>query len=412
MIYISLKLYEHQRIALDRLNNGSILCGDTGSGKSLTALAYYFMKENGGKFEDEYIPMNDPPQDLYIITTARKRDTLEWEGELAPFLLSSDPDLNLYNNKVVIDSWNNISKYTEVKDAFFIFDEQRVVGYGAWVKAFLKITKSNRWILLSATPGDTWMDYIPVFIANGFYKNKTEFVRRHVVFNRFTKYPKVDKYVDCGRLIKLRKMILVNMRFMKKTNHNKETILVDYDKDLYKETAKLRWNIYKEKPIRNISEFCQVMRKIVNTDKSRIEMTKSIIKDHPRSIIFYNFDYELEILRKIGEELNIKVAELNGHKHDDVPNTKEWIYLVQYSSGSEAWNCIQTDTIIFYSLNYSWRTMHQSAGRIDRINTPYSELYYYYLRSNAPIDLGIEKTLKNKKNFNEKDFVGGITFDK
>ena len=397
-------------MALDRLNNGSILCGDTGSGKSLTAIAYYFNKENGGSFEDEYIPMNDPPQDLYIITTARKRDTLEWEGELSPFLLSSDPEINMYNNKVVIDSWNNISKYTEVKDSFFIFDEQRVVGYGAWVKAFLKITKQNRWILLSATPGDTWMDYIPVFIANGFYKNKTEFVRRHVVYNRFTKYPKVDKYVDCGRLIKLRKMILVNMRFMKSTKQNKETVIVDYDKDIYKNASKLRWNVFKDKPMRNISEYCQVMRKIVNSDKSRIDKVKELIKEHPKSIIFYNFDYELEILRNLVKELGIKSAELNGHKHEDIPDTNEWVYLVQYASGSEAWNCIETDTIIFYSLNYSWRTMHQSAGRIDRLNTPFSDLYFYYLRSNAPIDLGIEKTLNNKKNFNEKDFAGGISF--
>ena len=398
-------------MALDRLNNGSILCGDTGSGKSLTALAYFFTKENDGIIEGDYIPMTNP-KDLYIITTARKRDTLEWEGELSPFLLSTNPELNLYNNKVVVDSWNNIGKYTEVKNAFFIFDEQRVVGYGAWVKAFLKITKSNNWILLSATPGDTWMDYIPVFIANGFYKNKTEFVRRHVIFNRFTRYPKVDKYVDCGRLIKLRKMILVNMRFMKNTSRIKETVIVDYDKDLYKESTKTRWNIYKDRPMRNISEYCQVMRKISNSDISRIEAVKKIIKDHPKSIIFYNFDYELEILRKIGKDLGIKVAELNGHKHEDVPNTKEWIYLVQYASGSEAWNCTETNTIIFYSLNYSWRTMHQSAGRIDRINTPYSELYYYYLRSNSPIDLSIERTLKNKKNFNEKDFAGGIKFDK
>ena len=399
-------------MALDRLNNGSILCGDTGSGKSITALAYYFVKENGGRLEPEYVPMTDPPQDLYIITTARKRDTLEWEGELAPFLLSSNPDLTPYHHKVVIDSWNNIGKYTEVKDAFFIFDEQRVIGYGAWVKAFLKITKSNRWILLSATPGDTWMDYIPVFIANGFYKNKTEFIRRHVIFNRFTKYPKVDKYVDCGRLIKLRKMILVNMRFMKKTSYNKETIFVDYDKDLYQEAVKMRWNIFKDAPMRNISEFCQVVRRIANSDISRIDAVKKLIKEHPKSIIFYNFDYELEILRKIGEDLGITVAELNGHKHEDIPDTDEWIYLVQYAAGSEAWNCTKTDTIIFYSLNYSWRTMHQSAGRIDRLNTPYSSLYYYYIRSNAPIDLGIEKTLKNKKNFNEKDFAGGISFGK
>ena len=405
-----MKLYDHQRMALDRLNNGSILCGDTGSGKSLTALAYYFSKENGGSFEDEYIPMKDPPLDLYIITTARKRDTLEWEGELAPFLLSTNPELTPYHNKVVIDSWNNIGKYTDVENAFFIFDEQRVVGYGAWVKAFLKITKSNKWILLSATPGDTWMDYIPVFIANGFYKNKTEFVRRHVVYNRFTRYPKVDKYVDCGRLIKLRKMILVNMRFMKNTSHNKETVVVGYNKKLYSETSKTRWNIFKDQPMRNISEYCQVMRKISNTDESRIEAVKKLVREHPKSIIFYNFDYELDILRKLGKDLGIKTAELNGHKHEDIPKTDEWIYLVQYASGSEAWNCTETNTIIFYSLNYSWRTMHQSAGRIDRLNTPYSDLYYYYIRSNSPIDLSIEKTLKNKKNFNEKDFAGGIDF--
>ena len=388
------------------------MCGDTGSGKSITALAYYFTKENGGKLEPEYVPMHDPPQDLYIITTARKRDTLEWEGELAPFLLSSNPDLTPYHHKVVIDSWNNIGKYVDVKDAFFIFDEQRVIGYGAWVKAFLKITKVNRWILLSATPGDTWMDYIPVFIANGFYKNKTEFIRRHVIFNRFTKYPKVDKYVDCGRLIKLRKMILVNMRFMKRTSYDKQTIFVDYNKDLYKEAAKNRWNVFKDKPMRNVSEFCHVSRRIVNTDISRIEAVKKLINEHPKSIIFYNYDYELEILRNIGKEMGIKVAELNGHKHEDIPKTNSWIYLVQYASGSEAWNCIETDTIIFYSLSYSWRTMHQAAGRIDRLNTPYSTLYYYYIRSNAPIDLGIEKTLKNKKNFNEKEFAGGISFGK
>ena len=402
-------LRTHQEEALSKMKNGCILNGGVGTGKSLTSLAYYYL-DQGGLITSEMLKPMKNPCDLYIITTARKRDTLEWEGELSPFLLSSDPEINMYNNKVVIDSWNNISKYTEVKDSFFIFDEQRVVGYGAWVKAFLKITKQNRWILLSATPGDTWMDYIPVFIANGFYKNKTEFVRRHVVYNRFTKYPKVDKYVDCGRLIKLRKMILVNMRFMKSTKQNKETVIVDYDKDIYKNASKLRWNVFKDKPMRNISEYCQVMRKIVNSDKSRIDKVKELIKEHPKSIIFYNFDYELEILRNLVKELGIKSAELNGHKHEDIPDTNEWVYLVQYASGSEAWNCIETDTIIFYSLNYSWRTMHQSAGRIDRLNTPFSDLYFYYLRSNAPIDLGIEKTLNNKKNFNEKDFAGGISF--
>ena len=351
------------------------------------------------------------PKDLYIITTARKRDTLEWEGELSPFLLSTKPELSLYSTKVVVDSWNNIAKYKDVRNAFFIFDEQRVVGHGAWVKAFLHITKSNRWILLSATPGDTWMDYIPVFVANGFYKNRTEFLRRHVVFNRFAKYPKVDRYLDCQRLIKLKKYILVTMEYKKPTVIHKKNIIVGHDSTLYTNIGKSRWNCFKDEPIKNASEYCQVMRKIVNTDPSRIAAVKALIKEHPKTIIFYNFDYELDILRDVGKSLSITTAELNGHKHNDVPTTDSWIYLVQYASGSEAWNCITTDTIIFYSLNYSWRMMHQSAGRIDRLNTPFTDLYYYYIRSKAPIDLGIEKTLKNKQNFNEKNFVGDLSFD-
>lgn len=405
------KLYPYQKKAIDNMRSGSILCGGVGSGKSRTAIGYFLLKECKGEIDGDRIYIK-APKSLYIITTARKRDTLEWDKELSAFALSKDQSVSLFGIKVVIDSWNNISKYIEVTDSFFIFDEQRVVGSGRWAKSFIAISKSNKWILLSATPGDTWMDYIPVFIANGFYKNKTEFVRRHVVFNRFTRYPKVDKYVDCGRLIKLRKMILVNMRFMKNTKRNDETVIVDYDKKLYSETTKTRWNIYKERPMRNISEYCQVMRRISNTDKTRIDAVKKLISEHPKSIIFYNFDYELEILRKVGKELGIETAELNGHKHQDIPKTDSWIYLVQYASGSEAWNCVETNTIIFYSLNYSWRTMHQSAGRIDRLNTPYSDLYYYYLRSNSPIDLGIERTLKHKKDFNEKDFAGGITFGK
>lgn len=96
---------------------------------------------------------HDRTPDLCIITTARKRDTGEWDEELAHFYMSTDPEHDIYEHKVVVDSWNNIGKYVGVKNAFFIFDEQRVVGKGAWVKSFYKITQNNEWILLSATPG-------------------------------------------------------------------------------------------------------------------------------------------------------------------------------------------------------------------------------------------------------------------
>lgn len=400
-----IELRDYQLKAVNEMQNGCILCGGVGSGKSRTALAYYYFMNGGELGSKNYISMKHP-QDLYVITTAKKRDSLEWEKEMIPFLLSTNSE-NLYykNHKVVVDSWNNIKKYALVEGGFFIFDEQRVVGSGAWVKAFLKITKRNGWILLSATPGDTWSDYIPVFLANGFYKNRTEFNREHVVYSRFAKFPKIDRYINTGRLIRLRNKILVNMDFMRITQAHHEDIYVDYDKLKYKEVAKTRWNPYKDEPIINAAELCYIWRKIVNSDESRQVALLELLEKHPKSIIFYNFDYELDILKGVLEGL-YELGEWNGHKHQPVPEGDRWVYLVQYNAGAEGWNCITTDTIIFYSQNYSYKMTAQAAGRIDRMNTTFIDLYYYHLKSRSGIDLAISKALSQKKNFNEGRFVG------
>ena len=405
---MGIELRPYQLEAVKRMRNGCILCGGVGSGKSRTALAYYFIENGGGINPEKYIPMKNP-KDLYIITTARKRDTLEWEGEFGPFLISTNEDTNYYDNKVVIDSWNNIKKYVDITDAFFIFDEQRVVGSGAWVKSFLKITKHNNWILLSATPGDSWQDYIPVFVANGFYKNRTEFIREHVVYSRFTKYPKIDRYLNTGRLIRLRNRILVDMDFKRQTIPHHEDVYCSYDILTYKSIGKDRWNPYKNEPIVNASELCYTWRKLVNSDESRQTALLDICADHPRVIVFYNFDYELDILKSlvyINDGDAMDVAEWNGHKHQEIPKTDKWVYLVQYTAGCEGWNCIRTDTIVFYSQNYSYKVLEQARGRVDRMNTPYINLYYYHLKSRSSIDIAISRALKNKKNFNEMRFVG------
>lgn len=407
---MSLNLYDYQLDAIKNLRNGSILCGGVGSGKSLTSLGYYYLKQGGdSKYLSggKYIKMKNP-KDLYIITTARKRDTCEWEAELAQYLLSPSDDVNLYSNKVIIDSWNNIRKYSDIQGAFFIFDEQRVVGSGAWVKSFLKIAKVNDWILLSATPGDTWADYIPVFIANGFYKNRTQFIREHVIYSRFTKYPKIDRYINTGRLIRLRNRILIDMKFDRSTISHHEDVYVRYDVAAYKDITRNRWNPWTDLPITNASELCYSLRRIVNSDESRQVALLDIVADHPKVIIFYNFDYELDILKSMsyihdGDCLDI--AEWNGHKHQPTPETDKWVYLVQYTAGCEGWNCIKTDTIVFYSQNYSYKIMQQASGRIDRLNTPYKHLYYYHLKSRSGIDLAISKALREKRNFNEGRFV-------
>lgn len=400
-----LKLDPHQLQAVEDLSNGSILNGGVGSGKSRASLAYYYTKIGKGSMnfngEGEYTLLKKKVN-LYIITTARKRDTKEWEGELAPFGLTTNTKLKLNGVEIVIDSWNNIKKYADTKDSFFIFDEQRLVGSGAWVKAFLKIAKHNKWILLSATPGDTWLDYIPVFVANGFYKNRTAFTRRHVVYNPYVKFPMVMRYSETGVLSKYRKQIMVDMEYKRKTTHRKRVVKTKYNKEQYDILTKDRWNIFKDQPIENVSELGHAIRKVVNSDISRKKEFKKILSNHDKVIVFYNFNYELDILRTIAEELSIPSNEWNGHKHEPIPKTDKWMYLVQYTAGAEGWNCIETDTMIFYSQNYSYRVNHQAAGRIDRRNTPYSNLYYYTLLSNAPVDLAIQKCILEKKDFNEQ----------
>ena len=399
-----ISLFDYQLDAVSRMRNGCILCGGVGSGKSRTSLAYYYKEQGGVLGTKNYVRMKNP-KDLYIITTARKRDTLEWEGELSYFLLSTNPKVNGYKNRVIVDSWNNIQKYKNVTDSFFIFDEQRVVGSGVWVKSFLKITKSNDWILLSATPGDTWQDYIPVFIANGFYRNRTEFCNEHIVYSRFSKFPKIDRYINTRRLIRLRDRILVDMDFKRETIAHHEDIIVQYDISKYKEIMRNRWDPYNNEPITNASGLCYILRKIVNSDESRQIALMDILESRPKVIVFYNFDYELDILKGLHYGKDVQIAEWNGHSHQPIPTSKSWVYLVQYTAGCEGWNCIKTDTIVFYSQNYSYKVMAQAAGRIDRLNTPYTDLYYYHLKSRSSIDLAISKALRDKKKFNETRWV-------
>ena len=392
-----ISLYPHQQDALRNLENGKILWGAVGTGKSLVAAAYYVEKE--------------APRPVIVITTAKKRDSLEWEGEFVKYGVGKSKDATT-KGVLTVDSWNNIAKYTDVVDAFFIFDEQRLVGSGKWVKSFLKIARRNRWVLLTATPGDTWLDYIPVFVANGFYKNQTDFKREHVVYKTYSKFPKVDRYTGLNRLLRQRNQLLVEMPYLSHTVRHTTDVPVEYDEELFKKVVKRKWHVYKNCPLRNVSELFQVMRKVANSHESRLQAVRTLLNVHPKLIVFYNFDYELEELRKLSisekqvstKNDGITISEWNGHKHQPIPKTDRWIYLVQYAAGAEGWNCTTTDAMVFYSLPYSYKLWHQAHGRIDRLNTPYRDLWYYVLKGKSLIDTAVWKALSEKRNFNESAF--------
>ena len=376
---IKLRLYQEE--ALDSMYDGCVLNGGVGSGKTITSLAYYLKCHRSKK--------------LHIITTAMKRDTHDWEDEGAVIGI----------HDMIVDSWQSIKKYKDVKNAFFIFDEQKVLGNGTWVQSFLTITKNNAWVLLSGTPGDNWIAYIPLFIANGWYRNRTDFLEQHVEYDRFSKFPKIKKYHNINKLEFYKNKLLVNMVIKRNTIRNEEIVYCHYDKTDYDIVLKKRWNIFSEKPIKTNAEVVQCLRKVCGVDADRIFTTLDYILNNPRLIIFYNYNYELEILKSLCEENTIPYYERNGYKHDPVPTGPEWVYLVQYNSGCEGWNCITTDTILFYSQNYAYWVMEQAMGRIDRMNTKFIDLRYITLSTKSPIDTAIRTAILKKKKFNENVYI-------
>lgn len=394
------KLKPHQEKAVNALSSGKVLCGGVGTGKTLTALWWYLSVACGAVPGDLGAGMRYP-KDLYVITTAKKRDSFDWQTECAGLGISLYRESSVNGTQVVVDSWNNLERYVGVKGAVFLFDEQRLVGSGAWTKSFLKIAKANEWILLSATPGDTWLDYIPVFVANGFYKNRTQFKLEHVVYNNYAKYPKVERYLGVSKLKAHRDAILVDMPYERHTKRHLHYVDVEFDKDLMRRVEVDRWHVFENRPLRDIGEQFIVMRKVANTDSSRIRALHQVMRSNPKVIVFYNFDYELEILRRgLSTITGRKLAEWNGHKHEPIPDSDSWVYLVQYTAGAEGWNCVETDVVVFYSLNYSYKVFEQAQGRIDRLNTPFTDLHYYILASKSRIDQYILRALKVKKNFN------------
>lgn len=420
---MAVELKPHQQEAVDKMHNGCVLYGGVGSGKTIASLAYWYTKVCGGVIGDRESMRK--PRDIYVITTAKKRDTHDWEDDAIKFGVGPDDPVNSAGNvRLVVDSWNNVSKYLGVRDAFFVFDEQRAVGKGKWSKDFISIAGRNEWILLSATPGDTWLDYVPLFLANGFFKNRTEFTREHVVLNTFGPYPKVERYVGVNKLVRLRNSIVVHMPYERHTRRHLHDVIVPHDQELLRKVMNKRWHVYENRPLKDVGELFRVMRKVVNSDPGRLESLETLVAKHPKLIVFYNFDYELEMLRTLASSRittpsssssgspttslkpsvspeRFSIAEWNGHKHQPIPKTDRWVYLVQYVAGSEGWNCVETDAVCFYSLTYSYKNFEQGQGRIDRMNTPFTDLHYYILRSRAAIDVAIARSLANKQNFNE-----------
>ena len=386
-----IKLLKYQEEAIQKLHSGSVLYGATGSGKSLTGLAYYMRCWSH--------------LDLYIITTSKKRNAGEWEEEIAK--LGCPPPK-------AIDSWNRLKNYRMVSDAFFLFDEHKVGGHGKWAQSMITIAKKNKWILLTATPGDVWDDYASIFIANEFVKNKTTWNEDFCIFDRISKYPKIIGYQREDVLKNMRDAVLVPMEYQSEKVPIPYVIpyKVDHEEEAYVLARRKSLRHPEMRAFRNTSAMFAYMRMNLPDKESKIQALADVLKKEPKAIIFYNFTPEKYEIENAARQVNIPFFQYNGQIKDNVPDGDTWVYAVQYTAGAEAWNCITCRTVIFYSMNYSYKVMTQAKGRIDRCNSPFDELHYYYFISpDFEIDQEILNALTRKEKFNEealanKHFIG------
>lgn len=404
---VNLRQFQHE--CVQALRSGKVLAAGVGAGKSIMALYWYVTKcctvRTSHNANGELFQIMPGSPDLVIITTAKKRDNHEWDDELYRYALhQGENSKKMGRVHVTIDSWNNITKYVDTS-AVFIFDEQRAIGSGAWSKAFVRIARRNPWVMLSATPADTWSDWCPIFVADGFYRNRTEFFRRHAVYSRYTKYPRIDRWIDEDYLNRCRDRVLVTCEVPRETERVVHQLTCAYDKETVRKAMKTRWNPETEEPFLNATELCFYLRRVIDTDPTRLSYAAHVVRDHRKVIIFYTLRAELEQILKLEEVTGVPVYQYNGGRHDDLPQGNSWVYAVQFQAGSEGWNCTSCNTVLYWSLPYSYKQAEQAAGRIDRLDTSYKTLNYYIMRSFAPLDLGIIRALRNKENFNASGFL-------
>lgn len=371
---------DYQKRAINQMHNGCILCGGVGAGKSLTSLGYI----------DKVYPSGT----VYIITPARKRNTGEWFDDIR----KNDMD----ETRFVVDSWNNLSKYKDVKDAFFLFDEQKVSGKGTWAKSLIRIAKSNQWILLSATPGDTYDDYATVLIANGFVRNRTTWYDEYCVTKSQPFFHIVD-HKNKDVIDMMIRRIFIKMDYQSDKKRIERVIPIQArSAGEEKEILMTHKAPGAQMPFTTFAAAIAYVRMNCYDKSKKTEALRKIIEKHKKIIVFYNFLSEKLEIERAAIDANVTINFYNGQRHDPIPDTDEWVYGVQYNSGAEAWNCITTNAMVFYSPNYSYKTMEQAHGRIDRVNSPYECLYYYMLLNELNIDNKVMNALSSKKDFNEK----------
>ncbi|WP_368076685.1 SNF2-related protein [Clostridium tyrobutyricum] len=141
-------------------------------------------------------------------------------------------------------------------------------------------------------------------------------------------------------------------------------------------------------------------------NKNKVNQLKDILEStEDRIIIFYNFNKELEIIKKLCEKLDKPISIINGAVKD-LDNFNQYnnsITLVQYQAGAMGHNLQKSNKIIYFSLPLQSELFEQSKKRIHRIGQEKTCFYWYLITQNS-IEEQIYQTLKERRDYTNKLF--------
>ena len=141
-------------------------------------------------------------------------------------------------------------------------------------------------------------------------------------------------------------------------------------------------------------------------NKHKLEAFSDLVEStQDRLIVFYNFNEELEQLKRIAEEHERPVSEVNGHVKDldAYENKSDSITLIQYQAGAMGLNLQKANKIIYFTLPTMSELFEQSKKRIHRIGQK-DTCFYYLMVCNGSIEEEILQTLEMRKDYTDDLF--------
>lgn len=401
--YIELQmpeLYAFQKKAITELQQPDKHICIAGCGAGKGSIALHWLKTTNKK-------------KWLFITTASKRDSKDVENEMVMWF--GKESLSSYSLEVI--SWAALAKWTitnwnSLEDYAFVFDEVACAKAGVSSnrgRAFIQIAKqTDCWTGYTATPGDRWEDFQAYFVAAGYVKNKTAFMREFCQVQTFKGYPEIVGYYDEHILKAYWKRLTV----CPDTQAMLDELPAEQHKTYHFKPSPTYKRFLKERLdedgnfIDTVMGYCHYCRRLCLTAEKLQWVSDYLSGLGTNAVFFYNYIAEGEELEKVAKKAlpkGAKVWRIDG-KHHDIPTAdtigKYDIVLAQYASGSESLNLQFMNHMVFVSPNYSYTTSIQARGRIKRIGQK-QNMFFWYLVCDGTIETDVYACLRGKSDFAE-----------